>query len=106
MNQEARNKLVEAELSGVKQIKGSFTSRNGQCALGVLGCSELGNNSQVYVRYQLTQRAPNCPFLGTDLEIESCHKSRHSEAGLVIHLNDGHGLSFLDIARKFPESTE
>lgn len=104
MNQEARDKLVEAELNGVRQVKGTFVNNDGRCALGVLGFSET-NNKSLQEKYDFKDVAPTCPFLSTNLHRISCHWPI-TEMQLVSHLNDCHDLSFLDIARKFPESIE
>lgn len=113
MNQEARDKLVEAELSGVKQIRGALVTKDGKCALGVLGVNEDASNiQQIRDLYGLNGLAKRCPFYGTENERPACFyyspASRFEvlvESSLVIHLNDVHHLSFLDIARKFPESS-
>lgn len=106
MNQEARDKLVEAELAGVKQIKGNFSHSGGRCALGVLGFG-LGNNNakELMIKYGFIEhKLCKCPLLNTDLDTYSC-STRMTETQLVVHMNDDHSMSFLDIARKFPEPT-
>ena len=103
MNQEARDKLVEAELRGVPQIRGSYSNSKGKCALGVLGYPDLVSS---WKTFRLEDTASDCPFLHTDLQLPTCPITSISEPMLVIHLNDDHGLSFLDIARKFPEPIE
>mgnify|MGYP001583116183 CR=1 FL=1 len=108
MNQEARDKLVEAELSGVKQIRGAFSNINGKCALGVLGFGLEGYSvTELIKRYGfLTTSLVTCPFLHTSLQVASWCSNRMSGTQLVVNFNDDHGFSFLDIARKFPESLE
>ena len=109
MNQEARDKLVEAELQGVKQIRGQLGEQGkAQCAMGVLFYA-LVSRGYVFTRkswvaeYGLDKHAPACPFMDTELENRECLTLLVNEAQLVVHLNDDHELSFLDIARKFPE---
>ena len=113
MNQEARDKLVEAALNGTKQTFGTFAYKNSKCAMGALGVLEDGSNAlQIRQMYDLNKRACPCPFIGTKQEKYGCHYFQPGslynlkEFFLVMHLNDGHRLSFLDIARKFPESSE
>lgn len=105
MNQEARDRLVEAELQGVEQIRGTFAIREGRCALGVLGFGLEGSDPLALLsKYEFSEKVVACPFVGTNLEMNICYP--RSEAMLVAHLNDTHKLSFLDIARKFPESID
>ena len=107
MNQEARDMLVEAELRGVKQIRFTLTRQEGRCALGVLGF-RLGlaepDIDKLLSKYGFLEREVTCPFIDSDLEMNSCRPLL--EVSLVAHLNDDHQLSFLDIARKFPEPSE
>ena len=99
MNELARQKLIEAALSGVRQIKGNYTDgRGGFCAMGVLGWADPDKNAIDHVvmmseQYGLIAYA-DCPF--------ECGKSRMAQRDLVIHLNDDHDLDFLGIAHKMP----
>ena len=114
MNDLAREKLVEAALKGVKQNKGwYFGFDNSLCALGVLGYAHTSTDDsikQLDTKYGFSDKEIKCPFIGNPgekgaYEIGGCvliSNERH----LVAHLNDIHDLSFLDIARKFPEDTE
>lgn len=89
MNELGRDKLREAALKGVRQIKGRFKDdKGGMCALGVLGM-KVGMNER---KYDLK--------IGPDLPCELCHRICDNEAKLIIHLNDDHDLDFLAIANK------
>ena len=103
MNELARQKLIEAALSGVRQIKGRYHDDDGgRCAMGVLGVrsSEIGQQSnvdQVCKTYGVgihsdDERLP-CP---------GCGRMYVAEIVLIIHLNDDHDLDFLEIAHKMP----
>lgn len=113
MNQEARDKLVEAALNGTKQAFHHFIDKDSKCAMGVLGVNaDAMNIREIREKYDLGRESGPCPFEGTEDAKKECHNFREGnqngvrESSLVVHLNDVHQLSFLDIARKFPESVE
>lgn len=95
MNDLGREKLVEAALKGVRQITGALTdNKGGFCAMGVLGFSSDMTLTTFYnaVRaYDLSTTIRSCDLCGLNVL---------GELKLIPHLNDGHGLDFLTIARK------
>lgn len=128
MNDEAREVLVQAALAGKVQVKGAIHATPGEenpnysqvpwqvqgnCVLGELHVAyHQGSEAearacvggpqlwlmacieQVYQRFGIASSECACPI---------CHYTLPTEAILLAeHLNDLHGLSFLDIARKAP----
>ena len=104
MNEQAANALYEAERKGVKQIKGQlFDERGGRCAVGVLRDLDLDHFAR--------QPGSRCPLCGTaergDLETDGTPTEAVilDEGDVIVHLNDCHGLTFSEIARKLgPDS--
>jgi len=94
MNAAAAEALFEAERKGVRQIKGSlFGDGNGMCAYGALLAAGLGHTISLFV-----MPCPLCGAITADVGM-----GRHVamiERQLIAHLNDDHGLSFSEIARK------
>lgn len=95
----AREILIQAGLTGVKQIFGNFhDGSSGYCALGVLGYDngDYLNHALLDQKYGLIAPAfcPECGILA-GMEFE-----------LIAHLNDSHEFDFLTIARKMPVSEE
>ena len=91
MNEAGANELYEAERKGVRQIRGACAdSTGGLCALGVLGALEKGI-AAVCREYELVQADVTCP---------ACGRNWISGGDLIVHLNDDHGLTFSEIARK------
>lgn len=102
MNDVARNKLVQAQLDGVNQIRYHYSKSDGKCAMGVLGFRVNDNvvqRSQLFKEYgfnfdDVGYMKLSCPG--------ECGKRFTLEADLVVHLNDDHEWDFLTIARKMP----
>lgn len=91
MNAEAAEKLVQAALTGVRQItEGYADDDGGRCAAGVLGYRAEKFDEALDAEYALGGPCL-CPACGSEL---SC------ERALIIHLNDTHEWDFLTIARK------
>ncbi len=96
MNDIARDKLVQAALDGVPQIKDSYATTEGVCGLGALGYrpASLGNHA-LDVLYAMREHVLfQCPL--------GCAEEILSDRGIISHFNDIHDMSFLDIARKMP----
>lgn len=91
MDEQAAQALHEAESRGVRQIKGSLSNgADGLCALGV-----------ILLFAHLPQplgMADGCPLCGA--EVGSVMLPIDCEQRLIVHLNDDHGLTFSEIARK------
>lgn len=102
MNQYQAEALYNAERMGVRQIRGAFSEDGGYCALGWL-------NTQGFVtERELMARADGCPLCGATT-VTPAGEARAvpiaCEYLLIIHLNDDHGLTFSEIARKLgPDS--
>jgi hypothetical protein len=88
VNEQAALALYEAERRGVRQVRGKLADyEGGMCAAEVLIRANLYSDRLAEVRTMLV-----CPL---------CGKTRF----LIIHLNDDHGLTFSEIARKLgPDS--
>lgn len=117
MNERGREALVQAALSGRRQIFGEFHEYqpDGDCAVGVLHRA-LGR----WHWWHPIHWFQPVPFLAclkkidrvfglaqTGAVCERCQspgKSWWSEMNLLLHLNDGHRADFLEIARKAPEA--
>lgn len=98
MNDLARERLREAALKGVPQIKGMYRDPfGGRCALGVLDQEgRLSTTSwqaltEFQVRLGLSDELRGCP---------ECGKGPYTEPGLILHYNDDHDMDFLAIANK------
>lgn len=102
MNAAAAHALYEAERTGVRQIRGSgMDARGGRCAMTVI--VEAMQQKAV-----VAKRVEACPLCGgtswRPCKGHVCLVLRH-EGNLVVHLNDDHGLTFAEIARKLgPDS--
>ena len=100
MNDIARQKLIDAALAGVRQIKGKYADdEGGLCALGVLGMREhhiLHWEERIREAGLDPSIAYACPH-GCKSESK---KGLFGEGGLVVHLNDKHDYDFLAIANK------
>lgn len=95
MNDLARQKLIDAALRGVRQIKGRLRdSKGGMCALGALGyrTGEYEQWMELGHLYEMKEEICDCPF--------SCGLKFLCEGSLIVHLNDKHDLDFLGIANK------
>ena len=95
MEQLAAEALYEAEQRGVRQIRGALSDNaDGLCALGVLFRAGLGQ-PQAEVDGCSVCGAKRGPLLPINYEFR-----------LISHLNDDHGLTFSEIARKLgPDTT-
>lgn len=92
MNDLAREKLIQAQLRGVKQIYGNyFDERGGFCAMGIL--EQDTSSYDTCSQYGLRLTPVFCPECGEKCDVETT---------LIIHLNDVHKFDFLTIARKMP----
>lgn len=98
MNDLAREKLIQAQMSGVKQIYLKLNYGDGRCALGALG-------------FRSDQTKEECIALSKTYDLKSYNGFRRceecgypavSEKSLITHLNDFHHYDFLTIARKMP----
>jgi hypothetical protein len=94
MNEAAANALYEAERKGVRQIKGVLRDgRGGMCALGVI--LEAGLETMSLWETKIN----GCPMCGATEQ--TFHRMPvANEHTLIIHLNNDHGLTFAEIARK------
>ena len=93
MNDRAREALIAAALSGVKQIKGRVhDGQGGHCALGVLHLAVHGGNELLALKCHPTL----CGFehFGAFFELDQCEQTE------IIQRNDTDGWDFLTIARK------
>ena len=96
MNEAAANALYEAERTGVKQHRGDDVGPDGSvCANSVLSQAgllpELDKSPRI-------ERCPLCDY-GLDARFSA------NEIGLTAHLNDDHGFTFSEIARKLGPDT-
>lgn len=95
MTEEQATVLIEASLQGVRQIKGALWDPDGGfCALGLLE-ARLGQKS---LRSLYATPVHGCPECGARRDARRF--GINTEAMLIVHLNNDHGWSFLDIARK------
>lgn len=119
MNDLGRETLMAAQMRGVRQITHSLTDDNGGvCAMGALvegagydlrefvldratSDRSIGRTAHVLVRYGMLFTPPPCPACGAEY-----YPGRFDcgEWNLVVHLNNDHGMTFLDIARKMPDT--
>jgi len=90
MNAQAANALYEAERRGVRQIRGRYYSGGGACALGAIALM-LKMEPLALRAGVLSEEAMPCPLCGGNYE---------REGQVIAHLNDNHGLTFSEIARK------
>ena len=91
MNEAAANALYEAERKGVKQHRGDDVGPDGSvCANVVLEQAgllpELDESPKI-------ERCPLCDY-------RLVTRFSENEIGLTAHLNDDHGFTFSEIARK------
>ena len=97
MNERGRQVLIDAAMTGVRQIKYRLTDETGGfCALGIL-------------YYALKWAAdPTEDFdLGGKVSACSCGaQCLRNEADLMVHYNNDHGFDFLTIANKMPVTEE
>lgn len=94
MNEKAIAALVDAAMRGVRQIRYRLNdNQGGFCAVGVISAA----NAQWSGMYD--KRFHGCPFCGI-LNDAYYKMPIHSEAVLIIHLNNDHEWDFLTIARK------
>ena len=109
MNARAAEALYEAERKGVRQIKGAFAKDDGRCAVGVLmdaaGLHHVTTKSSFVPLPQFgfpnTETKPFGVIVCPCCDLASCVH----ELGRIVHLNDDHGLTFSEIARKLgPDS--
>ena len=100
MDAAAAEALYEADRNGVRQITGEIRdSKGGRCAVGVLQ-DALGLLPVMRLNDSTSGPCPLCGVLPTE-------GKTYGENGLVLiaHLNDDHGLTFSEIARKLgPDS--
>jgi hypothetical protein len=88
MNDAGRDALVKAALAGVRQIEGAMRDHDGgQCAFEVLSRA----SRTPYKTFALSRKRRLC---------SECDFWMGPEADYIIHLNDAHHWTFLDIARK------
>ena len=100
MNAEAAQALYEAERKGVKQAVDEFIvyseGPTAKCALAVLGWKSEDAARYLEMKWGFDASMTACPLCG-----EACG----GEPEVVMHLNDDHGLTFSEIARKLgPDS--
>jgi len=104
MNARAAEALYAAEAAGVKQIKGGYWSWDGgRCALGVVAEALIGTERLLKTQFTV---ADFRPAIATSGEMSCpCCQEMATEFAIVYHLNDHHGLTFAEIARKMgPDS--
>ena len=94
MNEQAANALYEAERRGVTQLKGAMFGNGGaMCAYGAIIAAQLGHT--------LSSEVSPCPLCGAlTANVGMGKDSKMNERTLMAHLNDDHGLTFGEIARK------
>lgn len=110
MNAQAAQALYEAERKGVQQIKGNFADGAGRCAVGVL--MEAAKLRRELLDDGLYVPLAKFGFPNTEVKprgVIVCplcdEKGCMHELALIVHLNDDHGLTFSEIARKMgPDS--
>ena len=94
MNEQAANALYEAERKGVKQIRGElYDGEGGFCTSGWL--QHVG----VDVSALYLVPVAGCPLCGAMKQTMHDFPIEH-EHSLIVHLNNDHGLTFSEIARK------
>lgn len=104
MNERAAQALFDAERRGVRQIREQMRDEmGGLCAMGVIlaASAEFGMYSR--------QEGGSCPLCGATRAFPGNGSygpyALNDEASQVTHLNDFHGLTFSEIARKLgPDS--
>ena len=108
MNAAAAEALFEAERKGVEQLR--FVLRDGaaMCAMGVLIAAGLvtetflGDGQPLWGAWDA---ARPCPLCGAKEQQSNARFPLDSEGRMVVHLNNDHGLTFSEIARKLgPDS--
>jgi hypothetical protein len=98
MNHAAAEALVQAQLNGVRQIKGAIADgTGGYCAMGVIFCAGVSLNHLYEIHVD------ECPECGATSD-GYYQRPISTQYDVVVHLNNDHGWSFLDIARKLEDS--
>ena len=92
MNEAAANALYDQERKGLRQIKGTYYREGGACALGAIA---LGLR-----RHDLLPLGFPDHLRGTEMECPVCGLRHVNEGSVIVHMNDDHGLTFSEIARK------
>ena len=105
MNAETAKILYKADAKGIPQVKHSLSNGHGYCAMGII--ARWASRLDLAIEMKEAPHQGGCSLCGaqTGKTIWGTDYPLGNEWNLVAHLNNDHGLTFSEIARKLgPDS--